>query len=189
MSEEKRSSFSIIGRLTLLLFISVSTLTLYAGFMLKFSSATGDPVGRALQRALPETAEFKPVITETGETLYYEAYDEKGSLVGFGFVKTGRGMWGDIQIAGGIDLDYKLTGLVVLEQGETPGLGARIVESRFLNQFIGLSTGQIKLKKFNGNIDAISGASISSKAVTDIVRVEVERVIKLRETSDGNSST
>jgi electron transport complex protein RnfG len=59
-----------------------------------------------------------------------------------------------------------------LSQQETPGLGARIVEVRpggekpwFTSQFEGKSGDELRLKKDGGGIDAITGATISSRAV------------------------
>ncbi len=179
MSRKGTTPVGIIGRLTLILLITVAFLTFYSNTLERYAVAV-DPT-EALSKILKGAEDFRPVLDEAGEIMYYEAYDNFGALVGFGFIETGRGMWGDITVAGGIGLDYKVTGLVVIEQGETPGLGARIVEKKHLEQYIGLETDEIKLKKYGGRIDAISGATISSRAVTDIIREEVERVIELRD--------
>ena len=71
---------------------------------------------------------------------------------------------------------YKLAGMgydvVVLEQKETPGLGAKIDSSGFRSQFAGLPIGDTRwaVKKDQGDIDAITAATISSRAVTEAVK-------------------
>ena len=180
MSDKGPSPIAIVGRLTLILLTSVSLLTGYSNLLNRFAGASEDPA-TVLSKVLENASEFKPVMDDKGAVLYYEAYDDKGTLVGYGFIKTDRGMWGDIRIAGGIDLNYKVTGLQVIEQSETPGLGARIAERKFLDQFKEMQPEEIKLRRFGGSVDAITGASISSRAVTEIVRKEVERLRDQRE--------
>jgi electron transport complex protein RnfG len=87
---------------------------------------------------------------------------ENTSFVGYG---------GPIKILIGIDSAGKVVGSTVLSHTETPGLGDQFMKEWFLEQFIGLSTdmGDIKIKKFGGNIESISGASISSHAFTSAV--------------------
>ena len=67
--------------------------------------------------------------------------------------------------------------LSILKQTETPGLGSRITESSFTDQFIGLSVSEVALKADNGRIDAITGATISSEAVVDTVREKMVGII------------
>ena len=72
----------------------------------------------------------------------------------------------------------KITGLFVLDQKETPGLGAKIVEPSWRGQFIGKSTAQpfqaVKHKPGKPyEIDAVTGATISSKTVCGIVNKTV----------------
>ena len=74
-----------------------------------------------------------------------------------------RGYSGTIKMLVGIDKTGKVIGLKVLSQTETPGLGANVVNQNFLKQFIGKTAKDpIEPKK---DIDAITGATISSRAV------------------------
>jgi len=70
-----------------------------------------------------------------------------------------------------------LTGMTVLSHLETPGLGARIQESWFQEQFKGKSADDPFIAK--QDIDAISGATISSKAVGDIIKDTLDKVKKV----------
>ncbi|GBE18998.1 MAG TPA: FMN-binding protein [Euryarchaeota archaeon] len=181
MSKNAAGPIGIIGRLTVTLLISVTILTVYSNAVGNMGVSGGDPVAKAFSKIFPAASEFKPVFDEKNNTLYYEAYTAEGALIGYAFSQTGRGMWGDIQIAGGLDLNFKLIGLSVIKQSETPGLGARIVEPQFLDQFKGLAAEDVKLEKYGGKVDAISGASISSKAVTEIIRSEMKRITPMLE--------
>ena len=65
-----------------------------------------------------------------------------------------------------------IAGVQIVEQSETPGLGAKIVEKKFLDQFRGKGANTVwKVKKDDpaGTIDGLSGATISSRAVTTMV--------------------
>ena len=70
-----------------------------------------------------------------------------------------------IKMLVGIDSHNKITELRVLEQMETPGLGANIEKIEFYEQFTGLTQDDIALKNEGGEIDGVTGATISSRAV------------------------
>lgn len=97
----------------------------------------------------------------------------------------GEGLWGPISGVIALSSDLKtIEGLSILEQQETPGLGARIVEEEFLGQFKGVEVDpQLIVKKgepaVNGNeVDGISGASMTSKAMENMLN---EHITNLRE--------
>ncbi len=78
-----------------------------------------------------------------------------------------KGYNGNVPITFLVGFDKKgtITGLAVLEQQETPGLGDRVTEPDFGQQFVG-KTGQVELKTGTKNsIDGITGATLSSKGV------------------------
>jgi electron transport complex protein RnfG len=79
-----------------------------------------------------------------------------------------RGYGGPVEMLVGVNKEGKVTGLKILNHRETPGLGANITKPGFLKQFIGKSMKDpIEPKK---DIDAITGATISSRAVCNGVR-------------------
>jgi electron transport complex protein RnfG len=87
------------------------------------------------------------------------------------FESSGSGFGGDIGVMVGFDLEKdQLTGIGILTHQETPGLGARITEPAFTGQFKGKSlTAVFKVKKDNGEVDAVSGATNSSRGVCTAV--------------------
>lgn len=75
---------------------------------------------------------------------------------------------GNIICLVGMDKEGIVRGVAVNQHSETPGLGGRIVEDSFLNQYQGSRQGEkLAVKKDGGKIQAISGATISSRALTD----------------------
>ena len=105
----------------------------------------------------------------------YDARDKAGGTIGHVVKAKGQGYADKIELLLGLDSAGRtITGLFILDQKETPGLGNRIVDDAWRNQYIGKSSDSalvvIKGKSANKNeIDAVSGATISSRAVTDIV--------------------
>jgi len=82
-----------------------------------------------------------------------------------------EGYGGPISIMLGVSLKGEITGIEVISHKETPGLGKKIEDPEFRRQFIGksLSKSKINVKKDKGEIDAITGATISSRAVCKAV--------------------
>lgn len=86
---------------------------------------------------------------------------------------TPTGYGGDIALMVGFDADGVVEGVRILSHSETPGLGAKVVEADFLDQFVGLdpATGSVAVVADGGRIDSITAATISSRAVcTGIAR-------------------
>lgn len=127
-----------------------------------------------------------------GDVVLYIGKKKEGSeTIGVATRLIGAGFQGKISIMVGIDPDFtKLTGFKVLEQAETPGLGTKIVEDPsnkdnvfwFPEQFIGLTfkpeitvIKNVKPSK-PAEIQAISGATISSKAIVDILNNQLQQV-------------
>jgi Na+-translocating ferredoxin:NAD+ oxidoreductase subunit G len=83
------------------------------------------------------------------------------------FEVTGKGYGGDIGVIVGIDIAAeKLLGIGITAHKETPGLGARIREQGFRKGFAGLGlSGAVQVKADGGAVDAVSGATISSRGV------------------------
>ena len=157
--------FSVIF-LTLIVFISVAALTLTDAITKdKIELAKEDEIARMLITLFPKMDGF--------------TYDEQNDLyiplaeqqpLGRAFMAEQSGYSGVISILVGLEPDTTLRGIRIIFQQETPGLGAKIVESFFLQQFPGLAVDDIELTKKGGKVDAITGATTSSSAVVEGVR-------------------
>jgi len=129
----------------------------------------------AARRALlPQADIFEK--KSAGEMEYYEGR-RAGKTIGYCLTVVGNGYSGFLRMMVGIDPEGAISGLRVLEHQETPGLGARIIEVKrgeddpwFLRQFRGKAGRKLALK----DIQAITGATITSRAVTDAVRATVD---------------
>lgn len=91
-------------------------------------------------------------------------YDVKNSTgrLGYAVSVSPSGFGGNIDMIVGIGTDEKIIGIRIVSLSETPGLGTRVRDDDFLSAFIG-KTGSVEL---GHGVDAISGSTISSKAVT-----------------------
>lgn len=99
----------------------------------------------------------------------------EGHLRGFLFIAYGRGYSSTIQTMVACGTDGTVTGTGILFQQETPGLGANVVvPERLTASFTGRRAPGLALAKDGGDIDAITGSTITSRAVTTSVRRGLE---------------
>ncbi len=105
---------------------------------------------------------------DTERTVFVATYDDKPTAVAM--EDYGKGYGGDVGVMVGISLETdKLVGANVTTHAETPGMGARAKEDpAFTEQFVGKdATTPIKVAKDGGEINALSGATITSRAVSN----------------------
>lgn len=88
------------------------------------------------------------------------------------------GAQSNITLVVGVDNDGAVTGVSIVSHGETPGLGAKATEDSFRNQYVGIE-GSAALTKAGGTIVALTGATITSQAVTDAVNIALDAVANL----------
>lgn len=114
-------------------------------------------------------------ISEDG-TSVVAALDEAGSTIGYVVVNSVKGYGGDISVMTGVDVDGKVTGVNILSHAETAGLGANATTESFRSQFVNLIAGITvsKDKAGENSIDALTGATITSRAVTEAVNAAIE---------------
>jgi len=118
----------------------------------------------------------------------YKVFDENKEIIGYSIVDFGNGFVEKIKVMIGVDKDLeniKIVGMEVLYRNETPGLGTKIEEPPFKTRFDNLSAepNVIMVKSVaskDNEISAITGATISSKAVVDIVNKAVGKFREAR---------
>lgn len=121
----------------------------------------------SLSKALKENG-FSAV--DVNEVVY--AYNSKGEDLGMIITVTDKeGYGGNIKMTVGIDVTGTITGLEILEISETAGLGMKAADKSFRDQYVGINADEVVYTKSgktqNNEIDAISSATITTKAVTD----------------------
>lgn len=115
-----------------------------------------------------------------GSMNVFRATNEKGEHVGWVVPARGQGFADIIELLVGVDKDIQhVTGLYILDQKETPGLGNKIVEETWLTQFKGKPlSGPLTVTKTaprsDLEIQGVTGATISSMSVCGIVNSAID---------------
>ncbi|MGI6248779.1 MAG: RnfABCDGE type electron transport complex subunit G [Acutalibacteraceae bacterium] len=107
---------------------------------------------------------------------YFEGKDGSGNIAGYIFITSANGYGGEIRVMTGVDTDGKVAGMEILQLNETPGLGMKAAEEGFIEQFFGKG-GQIGVDKNaagENSVKALTGATITTSAVTDAVNTALE---------------
>lgn len=131
-----------------------------------------------------ETFDKADFVDEAGiVTEAYTAKDSSGSTVGSCIMVSPLGYGGNINMAVGIDNEGKVTGVDIISMSETAGLGANAKKDEFKGQYTGKSSGITVTKKApdKNEISAISGATITSKAVTSGVNAAINAASEIAE--------
>ena len=102
--------------------------------------------------------------------------DASGATIGYVFTTAAKGYGGDVKIMVGVNADGTVAGVQILELSETPGLGMNATKASFLEQFIGKTLGIAvnKNEPAENEIKALTGATITSKAVTSAVNTALQ---------------
>ena len=197
MSKKSSAKEIIVPTITLFIIALISAVLL-AGL-----NSLTDPIisennlaaeNESRQTVLPAAVNFKEKTTDDG-TIYYEGVFSSGEFVGIVVTTRSKSYGGEISVMTGIDENGVVAGIVILQIEDTPGLGMKVKEDYFLNQFIG-GSGSFKVTK-NGvyaadgdaNIDAISSATITSVAVTNAVNTALDIYNSAVSLAEQNLST
>ena len=175
-------------KLTVTLFVTCVIVAGLLGFVNKLTlpnitAANERKTAEAIQQVLPEmegspavlelTDEMTAAASGAGATVT-EAYEAQagGSVIGHALKIVASGSQGNIVMMVGLDAEGAVTGVSIVSNSETSGIGSKVMNNEPLNsgtgvldQFIGKSAadGELTVGK---NVDAISGATVSSKGVT-----------------------
>ena len=96
--------------------------------------------------------------------------DKDGRFIGAAFKASGKGYSSTVETLAGMSKDGVISAIKVLSQNETPGLGSQVAGQEFSRQFSGRQSRDLE------NVQVISGATISSRAVIEAVRKKAEAV-------------
>jgi len=176
--------------------VSLFVITIVAGFSLGFvNELTVGPIEKgkierkviALKMVLPEfdNNPVEQVIMLKSEFAkdsveVYPAFKE-GAFVGAAVIgSTKKGFSGLIKIMVGFTPDGTIQNIQVLEQKETPGLGTKMKDEKFLAQFRekNPSVFNLKVTKDGGEVDALTGATITTRAFGEAVQMAYDAFVK-----------
>lgn len=177
----------------------LGSIALLAALLLAFfSQITAKPITEARERTrqavfhrlgLPEFDSAGKAVSKN-DVLFYPVLKEK-KICGYVGQGSSSGYGGKITVFAGFDIEGRITGVQVLEHKETPGLGANVCDRKFqrtifnlgekapeipsnnyLDQFSGVNaadSGSWKISKDGGKFDYLTGATVTSRAVTDAI--------------------
>ncbi|MDR3206748.1 MAG: FMN-binding protein [Oscillospiraceae bacterium] len=165
-------------------------LTAFVAFLLGLIHTQTAPVIARLQAetleaavsgVVPGTASFQPLQADSWPKLVKsvrECRDETGALLGFAVETAPSGFGGTISLLVGVDPEGVVTGVSILDMKETPNLGTKTDDPSFLSRFVGKSVG-FKLGPGAGDVQAISGATVSSTAVAGGVAAGIAAALQI----------
>jgi len=180
--------------------VNLALICALAGIILSAVWAKTDPVRvqaeaherelalKGLAPAADSILPVKDVVINGKDGVIYEA-KAGGKTIGYVVSSTGRGYSSFIKLLVAVDMDYKVTGIDILGHGETPGLGDQIEQPWFKAQFAGKGADNLTVVKTETTTDiqAISGATISSRGVTKGVKDAVEKLKEIVPPAGANN--
>ena len=132
---------------------------------------------------LDEQVEIQSLRGKKENIEIYKAVSKASECVGWSFEAAGSGFADKIKLVVALDKNFeKIAGFDVLASNETPGFGDQIKYDYYRDQFKGAPAGELKLvtvgerNKIDSEIVAISGATISSEAVVEIVSNSITQI-------------
>lgn len=176
--------------------VSLLVITIVAGFALGFvNDLTVGPKAKAkLEKKVNALKLVLPIFDNNpvGEIIKLKVENVKDSVevypafqgntfVGAAIIgSTEKGFSGLIKIMVGFKPDGTIQNIAVLEQKETPGLGTKMKDEKFLSQFREKdpSSFNLKVTKDGGGVDALTGATITSRAFGEAVQMAYDEFMK-----------
>jgi len=155
----------------------LSVICLTAGILLggvysiaqpRIEEASQEQENDAIKEVMPGAAKIEK--KEKGSLTYYSVSDDQGKSLGYVFICEGKGYSSVIRSVVSTNPDGEIIAAKILEQNETPGLGNKITGEEYLDSFKG--------KTRHDRLDTISGATISSGALTESISNTLKRFFK-----------
>ncbi|MEG1061691.1 MAG: FMN-binding protein [Oscillospiraceae bacterium] len=199
MQESPKNSFFNSDMLKPIIVLSVICIVVSA--LLALTNSITSPIieAKALEAAvatrrlvLPDATSFTELET-TVEDVVSVHKDDGGS--GYVIIAIGHGYKGDVPVTVGLDKDGKIVGISADASHETANVGSKVGQPEYLNQYMGLAPGQTDSisgatqasednaggASAQANVDILSGATISSKAINSAVNLVYEAFNEVKE--------
>jgi len=147
-----------------------------AGLLVTVNNATEDVIlerrlaeeNSALKELFPNAYDFYRVELEDKKA--YIALDKNKRPLGYAFKASTRGYSSLIESLVAVDLDDNIIDIKILSQNETPGIGTKITQQQYLENFQGVRLSQ------SIDVDTISGATISSSALIGSIEKDAQEI-------------
>ena len=172
-----KESIKIIATLTIVCLLCALALSLvHFSAAKKIDLNAVARIENAINTLYPQAASVKPV---EGDDSVFTLLDKQDKVMAYAFLAKGQGYQGTIVMLAVSNAGLsQLEGLEIIESLETPGLGAKIQNAPFRNQFKGapIVSELISTKekaKTSSEIEAITGATVSSRAVVNILNKKI----------------
>lgn len=102
--------------------------------------------------------------------VYFTAKDSTDKIVGYAFIAAKNGYSSVVKSMVALDTEYKIISMKVIDQNETPGLGTNCTSEAFPELFKNLGYDDLKVDKDSGKITSLTGATITTRAITNSIR-------------------
>lgn len=170
---EKNNTASLIIKMALLLMVICAVVSAVLGAVNMITAPVIADIAAAKTAAaynevLPSTGEYTPV-DYSDANVTAVAKCAEGTVVEVSI----SGSQSMLALAIGVDNDGAITGVSVIDHGETPGLGAKSTEAAWRAQFAGQTSG-LALDKKGGEIAPLTGATITSQAIVDACQIAID---------------
>lgn len=130
----------------------------------------------------PNTYSFEPKFLELdikGDSVFYFlAFDQNQEKVGYVLTATKYGYSSNVKTVVGLNSDYQIKKIKVIDQAETPGLGAKCVNEDFAPRFTNLSVNELKVDKDGGSLQSITGATITTRTISSSIEASLKLLIE-----------
>jgi electron transport complex protein RnfG len=170
---EKNNTASLIIKMALLLMVICAVVSAVLGAVNMITAPVIADIAAAKTAAaynevLPSTGDYTPV-DYSDANVTAVAKCAEGTVVEVSI----SGSQSMLALAIGVDNDGAITGVSVIDHGETPGLGAKSTEAAWRAQFAGQTSG-LALDKKGGEIAPLTGATITSQAIVDACQIAID---------------
>ena len=175
---EKNNTASLIIKMAVLLMVICAVVSAVLGAVNMITAPVIADIAAAKTAAaynevLPSTGEYTPV-DYSDANVTAVAKCAEGTVVEVSI----SGSQSMLALAIGVDNDGAITGVSVIDHGETPGLGAKSTEAEWRAQFVGQTSG-LALDKKGGEVAPLTGATITSQAIVDACQIAIDTAANL----------
>ena len=163
--------------------INLTLACLLSGIIIAGTYAVTAPVAaqnrvKMQEQAMKELVKDAESFKEVPDKAEWYSAMKNGKVIAYVVPAESKGYGGAIKMLTAVSLDGKDLGYKILSHNETPGLGDNATKPKFSDQFKGKTAEQLEVVKVptDKNIQAMTGATITSRAVTKGIKEAVEEV-------------